>query len=186
MTKAMRNDFGRQFSKKFACNEDLLAYKRRLFEKLKNTALDDIVNGYEDYVDSGNKFVPELPELLKFIRGATDQRMKQSKLAAESATIAALPAPTIECDPVEMLIAAKKAYKPIADAMETDADRLKQRLEVLKNHEAIITLAGSHVRHLYADSDHSCGVSGCYKAGTMTGGTTGGGNYYCKEHYRMS
>ena len=178
---AMKADFGSQYVKLFKTDADLREYKNRLYTKVKQFTLGDIERGYEDYVNSGNRFVPTVPDLVAVIKAAQTERLKQSRLNAESTRIAALPAPTIECNPLEMLAKAKQAPK----VEETAEERIKKRADALKNHQALLTLSSHHIRHVEVSREHLCAVEHCRNTGALSSATSGHGNYYCAEHYHQ-
>ncbi len=182
ITDAMKADFGQQYAKLYADKEELRQFKRRLYSKLKGSTIVDIKNAYEAYVNSGNPFCPTIPNLLAFIINAEKDRKKAEKNAVESARIAALPPPTIECNPVEILAKARADNS----VFYTEEERAIRHQENLRRHEMLLQADSHKIRHIYADPSHFCNVDGCTKAGSFSSGTRGDGNFYCSSHYRMA
>ncbi len=183
MINAMSADYGRVFSKQFPDAETLKNFKRRLYQKLKGLDLEVIIEGYELCIERNTKFCPTVPEIVESAMVVLQQNKKRDKNKVEASMVSGLPAPTIECDPLAMLTNAKKLV--FGQAPETSVERMTKRAEALKNHEALLILDSHKIKHLYASHDHSCCVDGCNKAGGISNGTTGYGNYYCASHYRM-
>jgi hypothetical protein len=177
ITKAMKSDFGQQYSKQFCTDEDLRQYKRRLYKHLRNRNLDDIMNAYEDYILAGNKFCPNIPELLEHVAAAAINRRRTETNKTEAQRIGNTPAPTIECNPLEMLKAAREALRQNPPTGE-------ERAAALKAHEALLYAHRDKISRYYVDNDHRCHVGYCDNHGTLSHGTTGGGNFYCAEHFR--
>jgi len=176
---AMRADFGVAFQKQFSDPENLRQYKRRLYQKLRERDHRDVLDGYEVYVDSAPKFPPKIPELLGLFSDAEKRRLLAEKNASEAQNVTALPPPvTHECDPVAMLVEAKEA------ATGNGANRDER----LKAHEALINIhrGGGKIKARPDVSAHKCEHGMCHRAGTISSTTTGGGNFYCAEHFRAA
>jgi hypothetical protein len=184
MINAMSADYGRVFSKQFPDVDTLTNYKRRLYQKLKGLDLDAIVDGYELCIKRNTKFCPTVPEIVESVLEVIKRNKKRDENQIEAIRVSTLPAPTIECDPLVMLSDAKKNIS--AQLTQTSKERMEKRREVLKNHEALLNCNRSKIKRHVASYEHSCEVDGCNKAGGISSGITGHGNYYCAEHYRMA
>lgn len=183
ITKAMKADFGQQYIKQFAVDEDLRQYKRRLYAKLRDKNLADIMTAYDDYVEAGNKFCPNIPELLEHIDEAAKNRRRLEANHEEALRIGNTPKPTIECQPLEML---KDAREALRQKQQTSEEKMRDRAAALKAHEELLHAHRNNIQRKYADNEHSCHVGYCSKPGTMSTGTTGKGNFYCAENYRQN
>jgi len=184
IVKVMGIDFKTLFIKKFSDLEYLKDYKNRLYFKLKEKKYlpCDVMDGYEDWIDSKPKYLPDVPDVLVWCEKARSERLKREKSQAKANRIAELPAPTIKCNPLEMLAQAK-ANVP---EDESPIERKNRREELLVNHAAVLVIHGRNVKKIYADHLHLCEVNGCNKAGGISSSTTGNGNFYCEDHFRMA
>lgn len=179
LTDAMKADFGRSYSNQFSDPEELRLYKRRLYQKLRGLHIEDIKIGYEKYVDTGHKYCPTVPELLDVVKQAEKVRKQSERAWAETERKAqALPSPTIQCNPLEMLAEAQ------AKAEQGKGSGVSKE-QLLANHKAVLEIFGTRIRKPRFGPQHKCAVSFCNKFGTLSSGTTGHGNFYCVEHYRM-
>jgi hypothetical protein len=175
ITHAMKTDFGAQYKKQFANDEDLRLYKRRLYTKLIDSSVPDIIDGYEAYIESGKTFCPTIPELITNIEAAKKDRLRKEANNREVQRVAALPAPkVVECNPLAMLAEAKDKAGTVSKA------------DILKNHEAVITLAGDKIRRVDVLPVHCCAVGFCQKPGVLSRATVGNGDFFCKEHFRQT
>lgn len=179
---AMKADYGRIYAKQFDSDEAITYFKRRLYQKLKSLSLDAIVEGYELCSSRAIKFCPTVPEIVAAVLETVKIHKKRDENKAEADRISALPAPTITCKPAEMLAKAKKS----APIEETAEERKIRRAEMQKNHEALLTLAGSRINRGISGHNHTCEYGGCMKIGTISRAITGKGNFYCAEHFRMT
>lgn len=178
---AMQADFGRLFTMQFDDPEVLKNYKRRLYAKLKGFPLNAIVSGYENHVEKNTKYIPTVPELVASIQAAVKQDQTDAKNKDEAERLAALPAPTIECNPLEMLAKAKSA----TSGQRTKQEERLARNDALKNHNAVLNLHSHRYTRRFAQPSHYCAVPGCNKAGTISAGTNGGSNWLCSKHFRL-
>jgi hypothetical protein len=184
MINAMEADYGQTFIKQFRDAEVLKNYKRRLYQKLKGLPIEAVVNGYELCAERNTKFCPTVPGIVESVLEAVkrNKKLEVNKLEAES--VAALPPPTIICNPLELLAKAKTASK--TGSKENKAEWMARKAEALKNHETVLNLHGHKIKRLYAQPEHSCVVNGCHHAGTLSGGIKGGGNWYCIKHFKTA
>lgn len=183
---AMRADYGRIFTKQFGGEdgaEIITLFKRRLYQKLKGIEIEAIVEGYELCIGRTTKFCPTVPEIVGAALEAVKAHKKRDEKLAEAARVSALPEPKIiDCNPLEMLA----KVKSVVAGEETDAERLKRRIDILQNHEALLVLNSHKIKRRYAGQEHECEYGGCKNAGGLSSATTGNGNYYCSTHYRMA
>jgi len=180
----MSSDYGASFKRTFTNDEEVLNLKRRLYSKLRGLPIDCIVDGYEDCVAASPKFCPTVPEIIGAVLEVIKRRKKHAENKAEAERVSALPAPTISCNPIEMLASAKKSSG--IDQKETSEERMKRRAEIEKNHNALLTLNSSKIKKIYAKIEQSCQHNGCRNAGGISNSTNGKGNFYCADHYRMA
>lgn len=177
----MRVDYIQQFEKLFPNEESVTHYRERLQAYLKNKELIDIMTAYSNYVMGGNKFLPNIPELLEHIDDAAKNRRRIENNCEEAIRIGNTPAPTIECQPLEMLKTARDALR---QKQESSEERMINRAAALKAHEELLNAHSDKIRRKYANNDQLCTVGHCNKPGSLSHGTTGGGNFYCSEHIR--
>jgi hypothetical protein len=183
LINAMKLDFGHKFKSQFGDSDALRMYKRRLYAKLRDSNLEDIVNGYERFSDARNEWPPTIPEMVDFVEQARKARAQLESNRDEVERLAALPAPIIQCNPLEMLAKAKSAAQP---AGKKDHDAwMERKAAALQNHNAVLTLHSHKIRKNYGRPEHQCNFPGCYKTGALSSATGGGGNFYCADHFRM-
>lgn len=174
----MKTDFGRQYASQFKADDDLRLYKRRLYSKLRDFDVGDIADAYELFVESGKTFCPTIPELLEHVKNAQEQRRQREEAAKEVSRVAALPPPTIQCDPLAMLAEAKQAVKQRKDGVNIE--------ERLAAHNAVVVLFGRNIKKREFGPEKCCEVGYCKKPGALSHNTKGGGPFYCLEHYRQA
>jgi hypothetical protein len=174
VTNAMKADYGTQFDRLFKTEADLTEFKRRFYKRVRGKELGDIADGYEAYVDAKNKYMPNLEDLMIEIDEIETNRRRREQNQAEAERVAALPAPKIECNPLEMLAEAKKSKTGT-----------RTREECLKAHDALLTLHAHLIKHIEPDHFHSCEVGFCRKPGSISTNPKGG-PYYCLEHYKIA
>jgi hypothetical protein len=177
LTNAMKADFGRKYQSQFATEEDLKIYKNRLYTLLNGHAVSAIEKGYEMLMNTAPEWPPTAPDILAFTKQCEKEIAAEIKNREEAKRLAALPAPTIEVNAIEMLVKAKSA----ASGKTTKEEEAQARADALKNHEAVLKIHGHKIKRRYAQPSHYCAVDGCRKPG----GLSGGGNFYCANHYRM-
>ena len=184
--RAMKSDFGVQYSKQFANNSDISDYKIRLYDKFDGRNLSDLADGYEIYVEDKHKYPPNLSQLIEFAERAKRERLDREKVQAEIERVNALPAPkhTIDCDPTKMLATAKSKIEK--EEKLTTEERALKLDGLMQNHKAILTLAKSQLRKpkFYAEN-YKCNYSGCSHLGALSDSTRGEGPWYCATHSRM-
>lgn len=180
ITHAMKIDFCAQYKKQFQTDEDLRQYKRRLYIKLINASVTDIIDGYEAYIEAGKTFCPTIPELITNIEAARKKRLQKEANNREVQRVAALPPPTREINAIELLREAKK---------EKQCDNktwLERKKLALQNHEAVLYLNWHKFQHGPTGENHRCEYPSCEKIGTVSNNSGVGAIFFCKEHYRSS
>jgi hypothetical protein len=176
---AMQADYPEKFKSRFKDQSLLDEFKKRIFQKVRHFDLAEIADGYELWIDSdrGKSFLPTIPELVECIEKIKEDNQKALAKKLESERVAALPSPTIACDPLKLLSEAKNSLK--SEITQQDRD------EMIVAHEALLRLHEKNIHHPKFDqSKHGCAVAHCRKLGSMSTGLKGGGNFYCQEHYR--
>jgi hypothetical protein len=132
---------------------------------------------------------------IKAILGS-DEKVKEAKLhlsdedyanlpwyLAENNRTEAEPGSTPTCDPIKMLREAQARIAAEEDGM-TKAEKWAKHLERLDAHNKLIAEYESKKR--YDASGHLCAAPFCGNPGSISHSTSGGGNYYCQEHYRRA
>ena len=183
LLRAMKADFAQKFSSRFGDELELRDYKQRLRKIFENNSPADIYDAYERYLDTRPEWPPTNIDLRGHLEDLLKDRKRQQENKVESERLAALPAPTIVCNPLEMLAKVKSAAKP--DGKEDHDAWMARKAAALQNHNAVLTLHSHKIRKHYGRTEHQCNVPGCYKTGTLSSATGGGGNFYCADHFRM-
>lgn len=180
LVNAMRSDFGNRFKSQFSDENDALRlYKRRLYAKLRGRAVEFIYAAYDAYIDAAPEWPPTVPELIACVDKAEKLAKKAKESDIEVQRIAALPAPSITCDTLALLAAAKSNKAPPA----THEEWLRRKADALKNNEAVLMIHQNKIRRHYAQTWHNCKVPSCLEIGTISGGTKGGDAFYCQNHF---
>jgi len=183
LVSAMKSDFGNKFKSQFEDEQNSLKqYKRRLYAKLRGHDVSLIYDAYELFLEDAPAWPPTVPELCAFLSVAEKNLKKTKERQEEADRLAVLPAPTIQCNPMEMFAKAKAEVRED----ETPEERATRRAALLQNHNAVITLAGDRIRKRYATHEMTCQAGGCNRAGTISGSTKGDGNFYCFEHFQAA
>lgn len=179
LINAMRFDFGHKFTSVFPDKETLRMYKRRLSAQLRGGEAVDLANGYELFLAGRPEWPPSWPELCRYFDKARAERIKQSANQAEAERIAALPPPSVPCDPLAMLADAK------AKSESLPGDPVARRAQLLQLHQATLSVHSDNIRRINARHDQACAVEYCQAVGVVSASTKGDGNFYCLEHYRQ-
>lgn len=179
MMRCLEADYHAQFVSAFGTDEKMRAFKVRIWNSLKSFSPipDDVYAGYDNAIADGDnkRFMPTLPVLVEHIKRAHDGRVKALANRLEAGKVAALPAKTVECNPLELLKGAK----------EVGVKRSKA--ELLAEHEALIKahMAKGLIKRVMATDKDRCAVDGCHSVGAISSSARGGGNFYCVSHARM-
>ena len=183
MMRAMASDYGAMFTKQFPTEESAKEFKQRLYKKLGGIEITSIYEGYELAVQASPKFCPNAMQIVASAVAAEKDAKRKEKNRLEAERVSALPPPTITCNPIAML---REAMAKIAaeEAGMTKEQKRERHLERLKAHEALMAEHMAKIRH--NPQDHLCAAHMCGNAGTMSHGITGGGNYYCADHFRRN
>lgn len=178
LVNVMYVDYGNQFANRFKSDLELQIYKNRLLERFKGHDPRIILAGYEKAAAESPKFIPGVQELIAAIE-AVDKEHKKSEInRIESERVSALPPPTITCDPVKMFVEAKANQNGLPTRAEMDA-----RIE---NHRALLIIHREKIRSIRPTAEQLCKHGMCNKAGTISSSTSGGGNFYCADHWRIA
>jgi len=178
LVNAMRFDFGHKFISVFKDKESLRMYKRRLYSQLRGCDVQDLADGYENFLDGRPEWPPTVPDLCGCVDKCRQSRLKALANQAEAERVAALPPPSVECDPLAMFAEAK------AKTDTLPANRDERRAQLLQLHNATLSAHSDKIKHIYAQHEHSCSVGFCKSAGVLSASTKGDGNFYCREHFR--
>lgn len=181
LVNAMQADYTQQFDKTYPSEDDKEYLICRMHTHFKGKNLDDISNAYEDYIQAGNKFLPNVPELLGLIEAAAKSRRQTETNQAEALRIANTPPTPIHCDPLEMLKEAREAFR---QAPETQEERRTRLNKAIRAHELLLLEHRDKIKRGFVDADHTCHIPYCDKPGSLSNGTTGKGNFYCSQHFR--
>lgn len=179
LTNAMRTDFGSKYKTQFPDVDTLRLYKRRLYSKLKEFEIQDIMNGYELFIDENNEWPPTVPDMLNVIRRAKKERLKAEENMEEAKRVASLPQPKMTVDPLKILAKAKAGNHG-----GSNEDWLERKAKILQNHEAVLVLHGDRIVKPQIENGKTCAIDFCGKPAGFSSSTKGGENWYCKEHFK--
>lgn len=181
LVNAMQADYTQLFEKTYPSEADKEYLICRMHTHFKGKNLDDISNAYEDYIQAGNKFLPNVPELLGLIEAAAKSRRQTEANQQEALRIGNTPPTSRDCNPLEMLKDAREALKV---KPQTKEERLAERLQALQAHQQLLELDKDKIKRHFVDAEHQCHAGYCDKPGSLSHGTTGKGNFYCQEHFQ--
>ena len=69
---------------------------------------------------------------------------------------------------------------------EITVEQRKENLaQTFQHHKAILNIHGGNITTVNAPYTHSCGYSGCRKAGSISMSIRGEDNFFCDDHFRM-
>jgi hypothetical protein len=183
LVENMKSDFGSHYDRSYPGAEDKRQHKRRLYAQLRDKQLIDIRVAYEHYIQEGINKLPTIPQLIGLVDEAAKIRKKNKHNAEEAERMAALPPPNITrtVNPIAML---RDAIAQIAMDEQglSKAEKWAKHQERLKAHEALI--AEFESKRKLDVSGHLCATSFCGNVGTLSHGLTGGGNFYCRDHFK--
>lgn len=193
LVNAMKADFGKKFEARFPNtdegNEDLRQYKRRLYAKLRDREICDIIDGYENFIDSKPDWPPTVPDLIAAVKDASFLRHRKelSDAELERKTEAAKAGPMkkqIECNPIAMLREARSNADQYKD--ENTEKRAIRRKQIINHHGRLIIdfEQMNHSRLSVPAVGHTCSVAICFKPGVLSHSVNGVDNWYCQEHFR--
>ena len=180
LMRAMLADYPTQYRKSYPDEKTASMLKSRLEAKMAVFHPSDVIDGYEQCIDENPRFMPTIPDLIGHIKNLTKTREEKTKGNIEAERIAALPAPTIDCNPLDML---KKAQSAIDTSSPDGMEEWKKRMHGLKLHNNKLTAS---MEKRYAAPHQLCNVNGCSKAGALTSSVRGSESWYCSTHFAMS
>lgn len=180
MVNAMEADYPEKFRWTFADTERLRQFKRRLYERLRALPASVILDAYDQVATDNPKNMPTIPEIAAAAAGLAEAERRAAQAQQDANRGAQLPGERIS----------PEGLRKIAETREKARQRARMPPEeyraITAQHDAIIQTAvmSGRVRTVPAADHHKCAVSYCDRAGTIGSGTSGGGNWYCSEHYR--
>ena len=176
LVAVMKIDFPAGFNKSFSNGDSETFLKRRLYKSFLNIKPACVFDGYQECINRNPSFLPTTPELLSEVKKQSKISLKKIEEDLEAQKLAALPPPTITCNPLNLLAKAKAGTK--SKTMST-AERLKLKEELRLKLNATV----GHIGRQYADGTHLCAVPGCKKAGSMSDSVSGSNSWYCARHF---
>lgn len=185
----MKTDFGERFSRVYPSAESIEHLKARLLTKLTGFNPVDIVNGYEQLIETKPAYVPSVPEIAEAVREEKTARIRREQAQSEVARLSALPPPKAPPDSVakENLRQIRELLGNAAakiDRRETETERQDRlvRLETKRRgHEAMLAACFAQP---YVEAAQQCKVGWCTKPGTLSASTKGSENWFCAEHFK--
>jgi len=173
LTDALKFDYGDQYEKRYSSDQKIKDFKNGLLTRLRGINPEAVMYGYRMAAELSPTFMPNVMLLCEAITIAVKTLQNNKKNLIEAERFALLPAPTITCDPIEMLANAKINTRPTRERMD----------EMIKAHNALLNIHRDKINH--GPPTKPCAIGYCNKAGTISGNTRGDGNFYCKEHFRQ-
>lgn len=177
----MRADYPDGFRWSFADDEELKAWKARLYARLEPYPPECASDGYDDAAASSPKVLPTIPAIEAATRARTEQRRRDA-LARREIEEATRRASEARPD--------REGQRRIA---ETDrAARTRPPMTDEERAEAAAILAqqvrageaAGRIRYKGIAKPEKCSVGYCDRPGTISNSTQGGGPFYCREHWR--
>jgi hypothetical protein len=186
MTDAMKFDYGRIFTSQIPNESALKEFRRNLYVRLSEDGFkacpEHIYPGYKLALAEHVKYCPNTNELVACIQEARKQAKTAEKNRKEAERIALAPPLNITrtVNPIAMLRAAI-AQVQLDEHGFTKEQKHEAHMKRLKDHEKLIDDFKNKTKLTAAG--HTCSSSFCGNPGTLSHGTGGAGNYYCKEHF---
>jgi hypothetical protein len=178
----MKTDFAASFTKIYKTDDELINFKRRMYAQALKENINpiELIDAYETLITKNTKFLPSLVEIMAQAKEISKENQKKERNIKEAEELARLPAPTHSVNPLKMLATAKTAAN-----VDNHTDWLEIKALALKNHEAVISIAQAQgkIRKPIYQTQHFCSFPGCDRLGSISGGTSGGGSFYCKTHW---
>ena len=180
---ALKFDFSERFMKQFKNADDVQMYKQKMYSELDGVRINAIYGGYrafceenskKEYIDIGQH------KIVAYIKDFNEKLRREEESAKETERISALPPPTVTIEPEQITQMFADAKNKSANLGQADRDAM------IQNHYAILILKSHLIRRPKFNEEHNCEYSGCRKLGALARSTTGGGNFYCLEHYKLT
>lgn len=183
LVNVMRIDHGKLFTAQFDNDKNTVnVWQYRLFSKVNGLDPNDLIAGYELISEQRPGHMPNIHEIVSATITAKKNRVKAEREQAEVSRVAALPKPedskTDRQKVFELIRVGLANMGKRENAGEKD-ERINRLNETYARHVALL---GINHGKSSVDNIHSCAVGFCDKAGVLSHGT-GGGNFYCVEHY---
>ena len=171
----MRADYGSQFNRRFADDDDLKEFKNRLYTKIKKIPNNVIVDGYEAYVEDFPDYMPAVIKLVDYIYKENRKFLKSK--AEKERIIENHNQKKImrQVNPIELLAKAKLQKN---NSNESFADMVAAHNAIIS---AKIKRDATKTKNRHQGS--TCNFSDCNKPGTTSDGLRGDRAFYCLDHY---
>lgn len=177
---ALKFDFNERFMKQFKNLSDVTMYKQKLYSDLAGVRINAIYGGYNAFkADILKKEYKDIGQanIVAYIKDFNEKLRREEENKKEAERVSSLLPPIITCDPVKILADAKKRQSGISS----------ENFEaMLQNHNALLILNSHLIRKPLFNEEHRCLFSGCRNLGTLSRSTTGGGIFYCSEHFKLT
>lgn len=191
MVNCLTLDYTVLFKSRFACDDDLRAWKNRLFQKLGGLDPRDFLSGYERLIELKPSRMPEIPDLLWATLECQKGRVKLEKNFEESNRVALMPPKKDMPESVarENLGKIRFLLSKAMHRINTNVDG-KERLllleEKIQQHERLLDISFPNRGKTYLNQQHKCSVGWCDNHGTMSSSTSGSSNWFCRGHMKQS
>jgi len=196
---AIHTDYGDKFTSRFIGEGgDRLTPKQwmlRLYSKVMSFPAQCIIDGYDAAARKSGAFPPTIPEIEEAIREKNRDRMRYEAAVVEAPKFSNLLeyvdnvlAPNARTPSAEAAMEAIKDILSRPDA-KTKAERnvrLDAAVDLLNQTLADQAKAKKIRLGIDITRFEPCGRSGCDAPGVLSHSLTGGGPWYCKEHWRKT
>jgi hypothetical protein len=173
---SMQADYPGDYRRAYPGAEPEREAKNRLYSLAKKIAPAAMYDGYDICVQLKPGYMPTLPEIIKAAYACDIDRKKADRSAIEAQQIEALPNPKTGAMPANVRSAWNKA---IENAGTKSLDGL------IAEHDELIR---QHIREgkirIPTTDAKLCAVPSCGSPGSLSHSISGGGNYYCGEHFQ--
>ena len=183
--RIMMQDYAPQYKKICYDKQSAEDFKNRMLKKLANFHPADIYDGYDMATEQSPEFLPNIPTLYAQVEILDKKRKQLAKNTQETLRMEASPEPTIQCNPMAMLVEARAKLKN-KYPKDTEEARLI-RLAIAREEHAKVMEAYEKKKASHGVSqDHACNFHNCFNPGTTSQLTGENINYYCSEHFRRA
>ena len=148
LVNVLRVDHKVQFEKEFSTDFEMQLFKNRLRERFKGYDPRIILAGYERAAAKNPDYMPRVQQIITSVEECDKEHKKSEAMRIEAERVSALPAPTITCDPVQMLADSKAKQNGLPTSAEMDAK--------IENHRALLIIHGDKIRSIKPTSEQLC------------------------------
>jgi hypothetical protein len=187
ISNCQRNDFAASFSKQYPTNEAQAFYVTRLISLITKSGIpvEYWLDGYDVAAAKSVNFFPNSQQIRLEAEVLFKNAQQHAKNLAQNEKVYFLcndsglddKTPVIEILSVFREDSKKALINPLAS---------EDRKSILNNHDRLLKNHKSRgkINSVGYSEEHQCSYYGCNSVGSLSQTTVGGGNFYCKKHYR--